>query len=102
MRLSWSWAAQVRLCTAHFQQNAELSQLAGLAGVQGSSVVEHLLSDAHAWRIRVPTRSPDSDAASKLKARGVEVVQADLLSPEDVKAVMAGAWAVFGVTLPTL
>ena len=72
-----------------------------LVGMQGGSVAHHLLADSHAWRIRVPTRSPDSQAAQALQQRGVEVVKADLARPEDLRTLMAGAWAVFGMTNAT-
>ena len=72
-----------------------------LAGMQGGSVVDHLLKAGTALRLRVPTRDPSSEAACKLRKRGVEVVQADLSKAEHLSAVFADAWAVFAVTTPT-
>lgn len=46
---------------------------------------------------RAVTRNVDSDAAKKLKARGVEVVQGDLSDKESIKKVIAGSEGVFGV-----
>ena len=70
------------------------------AGAQGGSVVNHLLKEG-AWRVRVPTRDPDSAGAMKLQQRGVEIVKADLDRAEDLAAVFADAWAAFAVTVPT-
>lgn len=44
------------------------------------------------------TRNSDSDAAKALKAKGAEIVQADLTAPVSLPAALQGCWGVFGVT----
>jgi len=60
-------------------------------------VVDALLV-ARKFKIRVASRNPSSDAAKALKARGVEVVKADLLEPSSLKALYDGARGAFLVT----
>jgi len=69
----------------------------GATGQQGSSVVDSLLEDG-TFSVRAVSRDVKSEASEKLKARGVEVVQADLLDVETVKKAIAGSEGVFGVT----
>jgi len=72
----------------------------GATGRQGGSVVNSLLEDG-TFTPRAVARDPSSEAALKLKSRGVEVVQADLAS-EDTTALdkaLAGSEGVFGFTL---
>jgi len=69
----------------------------GATGQQGSSVVDSLLEDG-TFSVRAVSRNVKSEASEKLKARGVEVVQADLLDVETVKKAIAGSEGIFGVT----
>ncbi|KAF8336248.1 uncharacterized protein EI90DRAFT_3152483 [Cantharellus anzutake] len=69
----------------------------GSTGVQGGSVVRSLLADG-TFAIRALTRNVNGDAATKLKAAGVEVVSADLEDVESLKKAFRGAYGVFGVT----
>jgi NmrA-like family len=69
----------------------------GATGIQGSSVVSSFLSEP-GWKVRGITRNPKSDAAQKLAARGVEVVQADINDPSTLSPALKGASAVFAVT----
>lgn len=68
----------------------------GATGHQGSATVDALLERGLA--VRALTRRIDSDAATALAARGVEVVQADLSDPASIEAAFDGAAAAFGVT----
>eukprot|EP01121_Diplochlamys_sp_Union-15-3_P010736 TRINITY_DN3044_c0_g1_i1.p1 TRINITY_DN3044_c0_g1~~TRINITY_DN3044_c0_g1_i1.p1 ORF type:complete len:309 (-),score=78.54 TRINITY_DN3044_c0_g1_i1:32-913(-) len=69
----------------------------GATGAQGGSVIEHLLKDGK-WAIRAFTRDPNSKSSQDLKAKGVELVKGDQHNPDDVRAAVKGAYAVFGVT----
>ena len=51
---------------------------------------------------RAVTRNTSSESALKLKARGAEVVQADLWDVESLKKAMAGSEGVFGASHLTL
>jgi uncharacterized protein YbjT (DUF2867 family) len=58
--------------------------------------VNTLLADG-TFTPRAVTRNPSSEAAQKLKARGAEVVKADLWDVESLKTAIAGSEGVFGV-----
>ena len=62
----------------------------------GSTVVNALLSDG-TFTPRAITRNPASDKALTLKARGAEVVQADVWDKESIKKAITGCEGVFGV-----
>jgi uncharacterized protein YbjT (DUF2867 family) len=69
----------------------------GGTGAQGGGVVDALLA-ARKFKVRAASRNPSSDVAKALKARGVEVVKADLLEPSSLKAFYEGARGAFLVT----
>jgi uncharacterized protein YbjT (DUF2867 family) len=69
----------------------------GGTGAQGSGVVDALLA-AGKFRVRVASRNPSSASAKALTARGVAVVNADLLEPSSLKALYDGARGAFVVT----
>src|ERR1700745_1839230 len=75
----------------------EIITVIGGTGQQGGGVVDALLARGE-FRVRATTRNPASDAAQALAARGVEVVQADLLSPRSLLAAFRGAYGAFVVT----
>jgi uncharacterized protein YbjT (DUF2867 family) len=62
----------------------------------GSSVINSILADG-TFTARAVTRDPSSESAEKLKARGVQVVKADLWDVESLKKAIAGSEGVFGV-----
>jgi uncharacterized protein YbjT (DUF2867 family) len=70
----------------------------GATGNQGVGVVSGLLQEQGKYHIRGVTRRPDSDAAKGLKAKGVEIIQADLNDVESLKAAFAGSHVIFSVT----
>ncbi|KAK7048079.1 NmrA domain-containing protein [Favolaschia claudopus] len=70
----------------------------GATGLQGGSVIKGLLEDG-TFVPRAITRNPDSEAAKKLKARGVEVVQGDSLIKEGLADALRGSEAVFAVSV---
>ena len=47
---------------------------------------------------RAVTRNPSSEAAQKLKARGAQVVEADLFKVDSITKAIQGSEAVFGVS----
>src|SRR5258708_4927503 len=69
----------------------------GGTGLQGGGVVNALLAQGE-FKVRVATRNPASEAAQALAARGVEVVEADLLDPNSLVAAFKGAYGAFIVT----
>ncbi|HEU4563681.1 MAG TPA: NmrA/HSCARG family protein [Gemmatimonadaceae bacterium] len=69
----------------------------GATGAQGGSVARHLLRRGR-FAVRALTRNPDSPAARALRELGAEVVRGDLADVESLRAAMAGAYGVFGVT----
>ncbi|KAJ7769136.1 hypothetical protein DFH07DRAFT_915238 [Mycena maculata] len=71
----------------------------GATGTQGSSVIDALLKDG-TFVPRAITRNPDSEAAQKLKARGVEVVKGDPLDKASLLRALPGSEAVFAMTVP--
>ncbi|KAJ7082954.1 hypothetical protein C8R44DRAFT_822638 [Mycena epipterygia] len=68
----------------------------GATGLQGSAVINALLKDA-TFTPRAITRSPESETALKLKARGVEVVKGDFLDKASLVNALRGSEAVFAV-----
>jgi uncharacterized protein YbjT (DUF2867 family) len=69
----------------------------GATGTQGSSVVDAILADG-TFVPRAVTRDPSSQSAQQLKARGAQVVEADLWKVESLTKAIEGSEAVFGVT----
>jgi hypothetical protein len=59
-------------------------------------VVDTLLSDG-TFSPRAITRNPASEKALALKAKGVQVAQADLWDKESIKKAITGCEGVFGV-----
>ena len=63
----------------------------GATGKQGGALINELAGKN--FSLRAMTRKPDSEAAQRLRADGVEIVEADLES-EDQSAASVRAWAV--------
>jgi hypothetical protein len=75
----------------------KLLVVVGLTGNQGGSVAE-VYSKEPGWKVRGITRNPSSPAAEAWKAKGVEVVQADLDNTQSLIAAFKGADAIFSTT----
>ncbi|MGW1979462.1 NmrA/HSCARG family protein [Streptomyces sp. NPDC001889] len=71
--------------------------VAGATGNQGGAVVDALLREPAAWRVRALTRSPDGAAARRLAARGAEIVGGDLADRGAMDRAVRGAYGVFSV-----
>lgn len=69
----------------------------GATGGQGGSVVSTFLNDS-GWLVRGITRNPSSPKAKNLKARGVDVVQADLDDKASLSDAFQDANAIFAVS----
>jgi len=69
----------------------------GATGAQGSSVLNSALAAGH-YKIRAITRNNTSEKATALKARGVEVVSADLNDESSLIKAFAGSTAIYAVT----
>ncbi|KAJ6630314.1 hypothetical protein B0H10DRAFT_1984098 [Mycena sp. CBHHK59/15] len=80
--------------------SSRIVSIIGATGDQGSAVLDAVLADG-TFTPRAITRNPDSEAALKLKARGIEVVKADTLDKASLVAALSGSEAVFGVTVPS-
>ncbi len=68
----------------------------GATGQQGSAVIDALI-DRNA-SVRAVTRNPHSDNATKLSARGVEVVPGDLNDIASIRDALDGAQSAFAMT----
>ncbi|KAJ7704999.1 hypothetical protein B0H17DRAFT_698320 [Mycena rosella] len=71
----------------------------GATGVQGSAVLRALLKDG-TFTPRAIARNPESEAALRLKARGIEVFEGDSLDKASLVSALRGSEAVFAVTAP--
>lgn len=71
----------------------------GATGSQGGATVTSLLASGR-WQVVALSRSPESAAAADLKARGINVVRADLLDKDSLVKAFRDAHGVFGVTQP--
>ena len=67
----------------------------GATGQQGGSLLGALAGSE--FTLRAMTRKPDSEAAGKLRASGVEIVKGDLDDAESLTRALDGAWGVFAV-----
>lgn len=79
----------------------QLLVIFGATGQQGSSIIDQLLQDADLaskYAIRGLSRDPSSASSQALKNKGVEIVQCDPTSDEDVKSALNGADDVFLMT----
>ncbi|CAH0019885.1 unnamed protein product [Clonostachys rhizophaga] len=73
----------------------------GATGNQGGSVISAVLADpvlSKEYKIRGVTRDASKPAAKALASKGVELVSADLSSPETIRGAVEGAHSVFIVT----
>jgi len=69
----------------------------GATGKQGGHVIEALLNQKK-FSVRALTRNPDSERATELALKGVEVVKADLADPVSLVNAFQGCYGVFAVT----
>ncbi|KAK0653040.1 hypothetical protein B0T16DRAFT_110383 [Cercophora newfieldiana] len=69
----------------------------GATGAQGGGVV-NIMKKVPGWRVRAITRNPGSEAAKKLAAEGIEVVQASFDDESSLVKAFEGVNAVFAVT----
>ncbi|OAX81980.1 hypothetical protein ACJ72_03671 [Emergomyces africanus] len=70
----------------------------GATGNQGGSVVQSLLRNSAAFRVRGITRNPESDKAKELAKAGVEVVGADGFKKDELVKAFKDSWAIFANT----
>jgi uncharacterized protein YbjT (DUF2867 family) len=67
----------------------------GATGRQGGAVSRHLLDKGFA--LRAMTRSPDADAANRLRDWGIEIVEGDFDDAGSLQRALTGVWGVFAV-----
>lgn len=77
--------------------STKLIVILGATGRQGGSVVDTFLREP-GWRVRGLTRNSSSTSAQSLTKRGVEVVEAEMNSPDTLKTAFRDANAIFAVT----
>ncbi|KAL2171498.1 hypothetical protein VTG60DRAFT_2666 [Thermothelomyces hinnuleus] len=80
---------------------SQVLAVVGATGQQGGSVANFVLSDpvlSARYKVRALTRDTTKPAAEALRARGAEVVAADLDDPASLRAAFAGAGFVFAAT----
>lgn len=73
----------------------------GATGNQGSGVINTVLAVPNLkarYALRAVTRDVESEKSQTLKAKGIEVVKADLNDVESLKAAVRGSYGVFGMT----
>ncbi len=71
----------------------------GVTGAQGGGLVSAILDDPDGlFQVRGVTRSPDSDKATALAQRGVELAQANMDDVESLKRAFDGAYGAYCVT----
>ncbi|KAJ5768915.1 hypothetical protein N7520_003474 [Penicillium odoratum] len=73
----------------------------GATGNQGGSVIRTILEDpdlSKRFRVRGVTRDINKKSSKALAAQGVEIVQGNMSSPEDMKRALQGSDTVFLVT----
>jgi len=73
----------------------------GATGNQGRAVVDALMEHG-GYSVRGLTRNVDGAASQALTAKGVGMVSGHLLDKDSLIKAFAGAYAVFGVTIPFL
>ena len=79
--------------------DAKVIAVVGATGAQGGGLCEAILRDPQGgFSCRAITRDPGKEKARALKARGAEVVAADLDDVESVKKAFAGAYGAYCVT----
>jgi len=76
---------------------AKIIAVTGATGTQGGGVV-NVMKNVPGWKIRAVTRNPGSEAAQKLVAQGIEVVQANYDDEASLVKALEGVHAVFAVT----
>lgn len=80
---------------------SQVLAIIGATGQQGGSVANFVLSDpvlSSRYKVRAITRDTTKPAADALRAKGAEVVSADLDDPASLKAAFTGANTVFAAT----
>lgn len=65
----------------------------GATGRMGGAVARHLHRDG--WCVKAISRSPESEKAKSLIARGIEVMQGDMDEPDTLRQVFKDAYGVF-------
>ncbi|KAF1991991.1 NmrA-like family protein-like protein [Aulographum hederae CBS 113979] len=76
---------------------AKILTVVGATGIQGGSVVAAALKDK-IYKVRGITRNVNSDAAKALKAKGVEVVAADVNDVDSIVKAFEGSTAIYALT----
>src|SRR6202051_3257530 len=69
--------------------------ITGVTGQQGGAVTQALRGTG--FHLRGLTRKPESERATALAHRGIDIVKGDLDDEVTLRSALAGAWGVFGV-----
>ena len=73
---------------------AKLITVFGATGAQGKSLAEALLGDG-GYKVRAPTRNPDSSEAKSLGENSCEVVKVDMDDADSLEKAITGSYGVF-------
>jgi NAD(P)-dependent dehydrogenase (short-subunit alcohol dehydrogenase family) len=79
------------------QQGDKIIAVTGATGNQGGGVV-NIMKKVPGWRVRAITRNKNSEAAQKLAAEGIEVVEANYDNEESLIKAFEGVQAIYAVT----
>lgn len=75
--------------------SAPLITVFGSTGIQGGSVIDHLISSPKPYRIHAVTRDPTKASSKKLQEMGCEVVKAEINNKDEVEQAVKGSEIVF-------
>ncbi|KAJ3536447.1 hypothetical protein NM208_g6712 [Fusarium decemcellulare] len=82
---------------------SQLLAVFGATGLQGGSVIDHVLNDielSQQYRLRAITRDPASNKAKELQDKNIEVVQGDVSDRISLDKALTGVHTVFLMTTP--
>lgn len=82
---------------------SKLLAVIGATGQQGSAVVEYVINDpelSQKYKIRAVTRTTDSEKATLLKKKNVDVVQGDVQDKSSLEKAFSGVHTLFAMTTP--
>ncbi|PSN59356.1 NAD(P)-binding protein [Corynespora cassiicola Philippines] len=79
------------------QRGPKIIAVTGATGSQGGGVV-NVMKNTPGWKVRAITRNPESDAAKKLVAEGIDVIQASFDDEVSLTKAFEGVSAIFAVT----
>jgi hypothetical protein len=77
---------------------SKIIAVTGATGTQGGGVI-NIMKKTPGWTVRAVTRNPESDAAKRLAAEGIEVVQANFDDEASLVKAFEVSWSCFWLVL---